>query len=308
MDILRTPDSRFERLPDFDFKPHYTTIHSDDGTAIRIHHIEAGPRDGPLIVLMHGNPTWSFIHRHMMKGLAAAGCRAVAVDLVGLGRSDKPALKSDYTLDRHVDWMTQWFRNNDLSDVTLFCQDWGGHIGLIVVAENPGWFNRIIAANTGLPEGRGASEFLLGWIAMMEDAERFPWDFFKGGMTGGLSEDAFRAYLAPFPDDSFMAGIVKFPSLICEAPDNPGVPRCTAAWERLEAFEKPVLTLFGDSDPVTAGGEKILQQRIPGAAGQAHQLIAGAGHFIQEEAGEQLVPHILRFMGIAAATPNTGGP
>ena len=298
MEILRTPDSRFENLPGFDFAPHYTTITADDGTDIRIHHVEAGPQDGPLIVMIHGNPTWCYLHRHMVKALAAAGARAVAVDLVGLGRSDKPAQKDDYTLASHVDWVTQWFRKNELTDVTLFCQDWGGHIGLIVVAENPDWFSGVIAANTGLPEGTGGSDFLQGWIKMMQEATTFPWDMIKAGMMDDLDEEVFQAYLAPFPSDAYMSGIIQFPTLICEFPDNPGVPQCKAAWEKLESFDKPVLTLFGDSDPISAGFDKVIQQRIPGAKAQDHQVIAGAGHFIQENYSDQLVPHIIDFMGI----------
>ena len=296
MEILRTPDSHFEGLPDFNFEPHYTNIQASDGTEIRIHHIEEGPEDGPVIVMIHGNPTWSFLHRHMVKALGQSGCRAVAVDLVGLGRSDKPASRDDYNLANHVDWMTKWFSAAGFTDATVFMQDWGGTIGLIVAAENPDWFKGIIAANTGLPEGEGNNDFLATWVNMMEEATEFPWDMFKAGMMADLSEEIFQGYLAPFPDSSYMSGILKFPSLICVFPDNPGVPQCKAAWQILESYEKPVLTLYGDSDPVSAGMDKLIQERIPGATGQNHQVIAGAGHFIQEKYSDQLVPHITNFI------------
>ena len=299
MDILRTPDTQFENLADYDFAPHYTSVVSDDGTHLRMHHIAEGPESGPLVVLIHGNPTWSYLHRHMVKALAAAGCRAMAVDLVGCGRSDKPGAKDDYTLARHVDWVTQWFKNNNLANVNLFCQDWGGHIGLIVAAENPDWFSGIIAANTGLPEGQGESEFMKMWVGMMQEATTFPWEMLQTGAGTAMTEDAIAAYKAPFPSDAYMMGIIKFPILIAVQPDNPGVPQCKAAWKVLEKWDKPFLTLFGSADPVTQGGEKHLQARIPGTKGQDHQIFDGAGHFIQEERGLDLVPHILKFVGLS---------
>lgn len=299
MDVLRTPDEQFENLADFDFAPHYTTVTSDDGTEIRIHHIEDGPADGPVIVLIHGNPTWSYLHRHMVKALAKAGVRAIAVDLVGCGRSDKPAAKADYTLARHVSWITQWFEQNELTkNITLFCQDWGGHIGLIVAAENESWFDGIVAANTGLPEGKGESEFMKMWVGMMREATTFPFEMLATGAGTPMAAGALTAYKAPFPEDKYMMGIIQFPVLIAVQPDNPGVPQCKAAWETLEQWNKPFLTLFGSADPVTQGGEKGLQNRIPGTKGQDHHIFEGAGHFIQEEIGLDLVPHILKFMGL----------
>lgn len=301
MDVLRTPDEQFENLVDFDFAPHYTTVSCDDGTQLRMHHIEEGPQDGPVIVLIHGNPTWSYLHRSMVPALAQAGCRAIAVDLVGCGRSDKPASKDDYTLARHVDWVAQWFKANDLThDVTLFCQDWGGHIGLIVAAENPDWFGRIVAANTGLPEGNGESDFMKMWVGMMKEATTFPFEMLQNAGGPGMPETSVTAYKAPFPEDKYMMGIIKFPILIAVQPDNPGAPQCKAAWEQLEQWDKPFLTLFGTDDPVSKGGEKQMQRRIPGAAGHDHKTFEGAGHFIQEEIGLDLVPHIVKFMGLAA--------
>lgn len=296
MEIVRTPDTCFEELADFQFIPQYTEVTSDDGTPLRIHHIEEGPSDGKTIVLIHGNPTWSYLHRHMVKHLAASGFRAIALDLVGTGRSDKPADKDDYTLARHVDWVSQWFAKNELRNVALFCQDWGGHIGLIIVGEHPDWFSAVIAANTGLPEGKNQSEFLKNWRLMMGDAQSFPWDLIRGSFMQGLSESEFSAYLAPFPEERHQAGIVQFPRLIADNADNPGVPQCRAAWAALEKFDKPVLTLFGDSDPISAGMDKEIQQRIPGAAGQPHHVFVGGTHFIQEEFGGELVEHMVEFL------------
>lgn len=301
MDVLQTPDEQFKNLADFDFAPHYTTVRSDDGTAIQLHHIEAGPKDGPVIVLIHGNPTWSYLHRHMVPLLAEAGCRTIAVDLVGCGRSDKPAAKSDYALAGHVNWITQWFEQNSLTeDVTLFCQDWGGHIGLIVAAENPNWFSGLIAANTGLPEGKGESDFMKMWVGMMREATTFPFEMLQTGAGTPMVDTSITAYKAPFPEDKYMMGIIQFPVLIAVQPDNPGVPQCKTAWAELEKWQKPFLTLFGSADPVTQGGEKEMIRRIPGAKGQSHQIFEGAGHFIQEERGPELVPHILKFMGLDA--------
>jgi haloalkane dehalogenase len=181
--ILRTPDDRFDNLDGYAFAPHYTTIVAADGTPIRIHRIDEGPRHAEPIVLMHGNPTWSYLHRHMIPGLVKTGRRVIAVDLVGCGRSDKPAAKTDYTLARHVDWIAKWFEAENLRNVTLYCQDWGGTIGLHQVANHPEWFDRVVASNTGIPLGEGASRFMKMWTEMMDAATEFPWSLLAPGMT-----------------------------------------------------------------------------------------------------------------------------
>ena len=297
MKILRTPDERFTHLDGFSFAPHYTTIRDDDGTEIRIHHVDEGPRDGKPILLMHGNPTWSYLYRRMIGPLADAGYRVIAVDLVGCGRSDKPALKSDYTLARHYDWMSKWLCAMDLKDVTLFCQDWGGTIGLYLVSAHPERFARVIAANTGLPEGQGESEFMKMWVGMMRAATTFPFPMLPQGMVHKLTDAEFAAYMAPFPSDAYMSGIISFPLLIAVQPDNPGVPLNRKAWTVLETFAKPFLTLFGGLDPVAKGADVNMQRRIPGAKGQPHHVFANAHHFIQEDVPDELVAHILRFIG-----------
>jgi haloalkane dehalogenase len=296
MKILRTPDSQFEHLDGYAFAPHYTTISDADGTPIRIHRIDEGPRDAEPIVLMHGNPTWSYLHRHMIPGLVATGRRVIAVDLVGCGRSDKPAAKSDYTLARHIDWMTKWLLAEDLQHITLYCQDWGGTIGLHLVANHPARFDRVVASNTGMPLGEGASSFVKMWTEMMDAATEFPWDVLPPGMTRVPTAAELAAYRAPFPSTEYEAGILQFPALIAVQPENPGVAMNRAAWERLASFTKPFLTLFGGKDRVARGADRRMQEHIPGAAGQPHLTIEHANHFIQEDAPEILVQQISSFL------------
>jgi haloalkane dehalogenase len=300
MKVLRTPDSCFEGLPDFDYEPHYTTINADDGTPLRIHHIDEGPADAEPILLMHGNPTWSYLYRHMIPGLLKTGRRVIALDLVGCGRSDKPAQKKDYTLARYCDWLTQWLLANDLKNITLFCQDWGGIIGLHLVAHHPERFDRIIAANTGLPIGKGANQFLRVWPAVMRYAPSFPWRLaFRKVLQRQLTVKEFAAFeRAPFPARKYQAGIKKFPALLTVFPDHPEVEINRETWARLKSFDKPFLTLYGDRDPVTRGYEKIIQRYVPGAQGQAHKIIEGGGHFIQEEFPDVLVEEITKFLEV----------
>jgi len=296
MEILRTPDERFEGLPDFSFEPHYTTITDEDGTDIRIHHIEQGPADGPVVVMMHGNPTWSYIHRHMVPVVAKAGFRVLAPDLVGCGRSDKPAQKSDYTLARHVDWMTKWFKANNLQDITLFCQDWGGMIALTVLAENPDMFARVLAANTGLAVGSGESDFMKMWVGMMQEATTFPWEMLTMSLPETMSDAERAAYTnAPFPTDEYMAGILQFPVLIPAQVDNPGAPQTRAAWDYLKTCDKPFLTIFGKNDPANFAWQEVAVKNIPGTKGQPHRVLDDAGHFVQENASALLSDQIVQF-------------
>lgn len=296
MEIRRTPDERFATLEGYSYKPNYTEIVDADGTRLRINHVDEGPRDGKPILMIHGNPTWSYLYRKMIDPLVAAGHRVIAVDLVGCGRSDKPLLKSDYTLARHYDWMSKWLKAVDLKNITLFCQDWGGTIGLYLVSAHPEEFDRVIASNTGVPEGQGESEFMKMWVGMMKAATTFPFPMLPQGMVHKLTEGEFAAYMAPFPSDEYMSGIISFPILIAVQPDNPGVPLNKKVWQGLEKFDKPFLTLFGELDPVAKGADINMQKRIPGAKGQAHHVFANAHHFIQEDVPEGLVEHMLRFI------------
>ncbi len=296
MKVLRTPDECFAKLEGYAFKPHYHEVTDADGSPVRIHYIDEGPRDGAPILLMHGNPTWSYLHRKMIGPLAAAGHRVISVDLVGCGRSDKPTLKSDYTLARHYDWMSKWLTGVGLENITLFCQDWGGTIGLYLVSAHPKRFARVVASNTGVPEGQGESAFMKMWVGMMRAAATFPMEMVPQGMTHKLTEGELAAYKAPFPSDEYMPGIISFPGLIAVQPENPGVALNKKVWQGLEKFDRPFLTLFGELDPVAKGADVNMQKRIPGAKGQAHHVFPNAHHFIQEDVPEALVEHILKFI------------
>jgi len=298
MKVLRTPDDRFGNLPGFPYAPHYLTIHDEDGTALRVAYIDEGPRDAEPILLMHGNPTWSYLYRKMIPGLLATGRRVIAIDLPGTGRSDKPADRSDYTLARHYDWASKWFTALNLVDVTLFCQDWGGTIGLYLVSKYPERFARVVASNTGMPTGEGESDFMKMWVGMMAVATQFPWPMLESGMVTKLSEAEVAAYRAPYPASDYEYCLITWPSLITVQPDNPGLTLNVAAWERLQKFEKPFLTLFGELDPVGRGWETRAQKFIPGAKGQDHQIIPNAHHFIQEDVADELVRRITKFLDV----------
>jgi len=303
VDVLRTPDERFADLPDYEFTPRYREVRASDGTPLRFHFLDEGPRDADPVLLLHGNPTWCYLYRHMIPGLVAAGHRVVALDLMGLGRSDKPARQDDYTLDAHADWVGQWLEGEDLRDITLFCQDWGGTLGLVVVADHGDRFDRIVASNTGLPEGRGMNEFLERWLAFSQSVDVLPvGPLVQGGTTRELSPAEVAAYEAPYPDGSYQSAPKRFPALIPMQPDNPGVPRASATWAFLERWEKPFLTVFGDRDQVAfaSGAHLQLQRRIPGAQGQPHRVLEGPNHFIQEDVPEELVAVI---DGFVRATP-----
>jgi haloalkane dehalogenase len=313
-EILRTPDSQFEQLPDYEFQANYMTI--DD---FRIHYVDEGPRDASPILLMHGEPSWSYLYRKMIPPLVKAGYRAVAPDLLGFGKSDKPARTKDYSHTRHVDVILQLVRNLALTDITLFCQDWGGLIGLRVVGDDPNRFSRIIAANTGLPSARGFKAMvgyplfklqirrmgtvtqeeirehvnLMRWVAFSKTVPELPiGDIIQMATVSNLSSEVVRAYEAPFPDESYKAGARIFPYLVpSELSKNQKV------WDSvLLKWEKPFLTAFSDRDPITRGNERYFQKMIPGAKNRKHVIIKDAGHFLQEDKGEELSKIILEFI------------
>jgi haloalkane dehalogenase len=289
MQVLRTPDERFADLADYPFSPHYLTVIDADGSDLRIHYVDEGPRDAAPILLMHGEPSWSYLYRKFVPDLVARGHRVIAPDLIGFGKSDKPAARSDYTYERHVAWMSDWLTALDLTDITLFCQDWGGLIGLRLVAAFPDRFARLVVSNTGLPVGTGSSEGFDAWLAFSQNVPQFPVGFIvNGGTTRDLSAAEIAAYDAPFPDERYKEGARQFPTLVPITPDHASVAENRAAWAVLERFERPVLTAFGDKDAVTKGGERAFMERVPGARGQPHRIIAGGGHFIQEDAAEEL--------------------
>ncbi|WP_404369750.1 haloalkane dehalogenase [Sphingomonas sp. MMS24-J45] len=297
MEVLRTPEDRFEKLPDYPFAPHYQTVTDADGTDLRIHYVDEGPRDAAPILLLHGEPSWSYLYRKFVPDLVARGHRVIAPDLIGFGKSDKPAARSDYTYERHVAWMSAWLTALDLTEITLFCQDWGGLIGLRLVAAFPERFARLVVANTGLPTGSGSSEGFNAWLAFSQNVPQFPVGFIvNGGTARDLSPEEIAAYDAPFPDESYKEGAREFPKLVPITPEHPSVAENQAAWKVLEQFDKPVLTAFSDQDAVTKGGEKVFIDRIPGAKGQPHTIISGGGHFLQEDAPVQICALIDSFI------------
>ncbi|MBM3673973.1 MAG: alpha/beta fold hydrolase [Actinobacteria bacterium] len=297
MEVLRTPDERFAALPGYPFAPHHVEVPRGDGSgALRVHYVDEGPADAPETVLMlHGEPSWSYLYRTMIPIVTAAGHRAVAPDLPGFGRSDKPAERADYTYGRHVGWMAAFLEALDLRDVTLVCQDWGGLIGLRLVAERPERFARVVAANTFLPTGdRSPGDAFLAWRKYSQEVEHFQVGrIVNGGCTTDLPPEVVAAYDAPFPNDRFKAGARQFPTLVPAAPDDPASEANRAAWKALEQWDKPFLTAFSDHDPVTTGGEGRMQRLIPGARGQAHTTISGGGHFLQEDRGPELATVVL---------------
>lgn len=302
MQVLRTPDSRFEGLADYPFPPNYAEITDADGTILRLHYLDEGPCDAAPILLMHGEPSWSYLYRKFVPPLVAAGHRVIAPDLIGFGKSDKPAARGDYTYERHVAWMSQWLTGLGLTDITLFCQDWGGLIGLRLVAAFPDRFARLIIGNTGLPIGTGWSEGFDNWLRFSQNVPEFPAGFIlQTGTTRTLSDEEMAAYDAPYPDESYKEGARQFPTLVPITPEHASVAENKAAWEMLSRFDKPVLTCFSDNDPVTKGGEKAFIERVPGANGQPHRIIENAGHFLQEDKPDELVQLILDFVRAAAA-------
>lgn len=296
MQTLRTPDERFANLPDYPFAPHYVEV---DG--VRIHYVDEGPRDGEPVLMLHGEPSWSYLYRKMIPLFTAAGYRAIAPDLVGFGRSDKPTQRSDYTYQRHVDWMRGVIESLDLQDITLVCQDWGGLIGLRLAVEMEPRFARIVAANTFLPTGdTPPGEAFLNWQRYSQESPRFnPGRIVKGGCVTELSQEVIDAYNAPFPDDSYLAGAREFPALVPTSPNDPASEPNRRAWEVLRRWDKPFLTAFSDSDAITRGGDVFFQRVVPGTKGQPHTTITGAGHFLQEDKGEELAQVILKFPGMS---------
>jgi haloalkane dehalogenase len=299
MDVLRTPDECFDGLDGYAFTPHYREVASDDGTPLRMHFVDEGPRDADPVVLLHGNPTWCYLYRHIIPGLVARGHRVLAPDLIGMGRSDKPADPDDYTMAHHVDWLSQWLVGEGLGRITLFCQDWGGTAGLNLLPIHGERFDRVVASNTGLPAGWGMNKFMEDWLAFSQSVDELPIEaLLQSGTTRELTAGELAAYRAPFPDGSYQASPKRFPLLIPVQPDNPGVPQAKATWAYLEQWEKPFLTVFGDQDPVAykAGAQAQFTERIPGARGLAHVVLEGPNHFIQEDAPDELVEVIDSFI------------
>lgn len=292
---VRTPDARFENLPDYTFRPHYVEV----AGGLRLHYVDEGPRDGGVVVLLHGEPSWSFLYRKMIPILAEAGFRVIAPDLIGFGRSDKPLAREDHTYERHVEWIRALlFDHLELTNVVMFAHDWGGLIGLRVLAENPDRFRTVALGNTGLPTGdEPVSAAFLRW---REASQRMP-QFQAGAIlqsatVSTLPDEVVAAYDAPFPDSTYQAGARVMPVLVPIAPDDPASAANRAAWTLLENWSKPLVLFFSDSDPVTRPWANRFLTQVPGAEGQPHRTIAEAGHFLQEDKGEELAHLLVEFL------------
>ncbi|NVM18143.1 MAG: haloalkane dehalogenase [Candidatus Lokiarchaeota archaeon] len=293
MKVLQTPEERFENIPDFPYEPHYLEI---DG--IRIHYLDEGPKNQECVLLMHGEPSWCFLYRHMILIISEAGFRTVAPDLVGFGKSDKPTKQTDHTYQKHVEWMTKWMVQLDLNKITLFCQDWGSLIGLRMAIENQERFDRIMLSNGGLPTGVGmVSNAFQKWREFSRSSKEFDIGrIVQNGTTNELSAEVLKGYNAPFPDDSYKAGARIMPSLVPISRDDPEHRANKKAVKMFREWNKPFITAFSDSDPITRGGDRLWQEHVLGAKGQPHTTINGAGHFVQEDKGPELANLIITFI------------
>jgi len=305
MTILRTPDERFANLPGYDFAPHYQTLNDPRLGDLRMHYIDEGPRDAPVVLMLHGEPTWSFLYRKMIPLVAKAGYRVIAPDFIGFGRSDKPDNRNDYSYQAFVDWLRQFIEAIDLSRITLVCQDWGGPIGLRVLSELVDRFDAVLATNTLLPTYEPPpngidgwpSEQIMNWVKTCRKATDLPISAIVGGVgVDALPEDVLRGYDAPFPDASYKAATMQITCCIPVESSMPGIAENRKAWKVIERFDKPFLTAFSDRDPSTKPWEAVFRRRVPGASGQPHTEIVGAGHFVQEEQGSELTNHLIALL------------
>jgi haloalkane dehalogenase len=320
MEVLRTPDERFVALPGYSHEPCYVEVGSTEVGPLRMHFVESGPAGADPVLVVHGQPTWSYLYRKVIDRLAAAGQRVIAPDLIGFGRSDKPVDRFDYTVDRHIEWTARFVAALDLRRVTLVVHDWGGPIGLAVLADAPDRFARVVVTNTILHTSDAELEGRLGWAnhatdgsrVVLEEAlvdyvaftQRAPAlrasDFVAFASAHRPPPEVLAAYDAPFPDGRYQAGMRQFPTLIPLSRNDPAAARNRATWAALARFDRPLLTAYSDGDDASAGWEALFAERVPGARGQAHRTIAGAGHFVPEEKGDELADAVAEFM---AATP-----
>lgn len=292
--FVRTPDERFADVPDFAYEPTYAEV---DG--LRMAYLDVGPASGPTVLLLHGEPTWGFLYRRMVPPLLEAGARCVVPDLIGFGRSDKPVDRSVYTYARHVAWMKEFLDAIGLPPATLFAQDWGGLIGLRVAAEEADRFERIAIGNTGLPVGESLGDGFDGWLHASQSMQ-----FMDAGallqratQARELTDAEMDAYRAPFPDEQYMAGARQFPTLVPITPEHGGVAENQAAWDVLDRWDKPFLTLWCPGDPVLGHLHHEFIDRVPGAAGQPHQEFVPGGHFLQDDRGEDVAAALVDWLG-----------
>ncbi|MDB5395201.1 MAG: haloalkane dehalogenase [Rhodospirillales bacterium] len=300
--VLRTPDERFAGLPDYPFAPHYAEIPDVRFGPLRMHFVDEGPRDAPVVLMLHGEPTWSFLYRKIIPIVTAAGYRAVAPDFIGFGRSDKPSSRADYSYQGFVDWLRRFIKIEELQRITLVCQDWGGPIGLRVLSEMPDRFDAVVVANTLLPNCEPPPQGIVGWpgkvienwIETCRNANDLQIsEIVAGACLERPSAEILRGYDAPFPDASYKSAALQITCCIPVTQDMPGVAENRRAWEVLERFDRPFLTAFSDRDPSTKPWEAVFRNRVPGAVSQPHVEIAGGGHFLQEEQGPVLARHLV---------------
>lgn len=306
MEYLRTPAVCFEEIADYNYPENHHIV--DKQTGMRMHYLDLSPTDKlkGTILMLHGEPSWSFLYRKLIDIAVKQGYRVVVPDLIGFGKSDKPKQKDSYTYANHLYWLRSLLDKLALNDINLICQDWGGLLGLRLVAEQADKFSSVVAANTFLPTGdERASEAFKRWQDFSQTVPVFPvGDVIQKATTTTLAEATIDAYNAPFPSEEYKMGVRCFPLLVPTSSDNPETENNRKAWKVLEAFDKPFLTVFGDSDPITAGAEKVFQKKVPGCQQQDHMILQGGGHFLQEDVGELLIKAALQFYEKNRGTKN----
>lgn len=289
MEIIKTPSSYFDNLPGYSFQAHYLNIGEDH--ELNMHYVDYGPSDGPVILMLHGEPSWSYLYRNMINVAASSGFRVIAPDLIGFGKSDKYVSQDAYTYASHLLWLKQLLDKLSLTNINLICQDWGGLLGLRLVAAQPERFAAVVVANTMLPTGEhGPSKAFLDWQEYSQKTETFDISgIIQRATHKEIISEVIAAYNAPFPSEEYKAGARKFPMLVPIQEDDPEAQNNKEAWKSLARFTKPFLTAFSDQDPVTKGGEKLFQKLVPGCAGQPHTILKNGGHFLQEDCAHELI-------------------
>src|SRR6056300_113631 len=296
VEVLKNDPSDFEGLKDWEYKENFYTLKTEYGD-MNIHYIDEGSSSENTVLLLHGEPDWGYIYRKFIDPLVAAGVRVVVPDLPGFGKSDKLSERSSYTYEKNVNWMETWMKDLELNNITLFGQDWGGLIGLRLVAENEDMFKNVVISNTALPTGDiSAGKAFEDWKNYAQTVENFhAGGIIKGGTVKGLDQYVIDAYNAPFPDDSYKEAARQFPMLVPVTPDNPSSQKNREAWEVLKNWNKPFLCVFSEQDEIFNGVDKAFTKLIPGCQNQPHKTIQG-GHFIQEDNPEECIEAILHVL------------